>query len=159
MVTPRELSEEAAVNNWCQNISLDCVVSPEDDTRGKSNSTDELLGKSNDSQHLPSSSSPPSSLEGPTPLPLPPKPSFPLESPPEGVDCCISQVDTSVEVDCRVSKGQDCSVSPEGTSMPPVSHQALVQLVTKVFGAWILFWQGSPTSRHISRLATSVSGA
>ena len=158
LVTPRELSTEVAVSNWCQNINLDCVISPEEN-RGKSNSTDELLGESHNSQHLPSSTSSSSSLEEPTSLPLPPKPSFPLESPPEGVDCCISQVDTSAEVDCRVSKGQDCSVSPEGTSMPSVSHQALVQLVTKVFGAWILFWQGNSTSRHISRLATSVSGA
>eukprot|EP00956_Cyclotella_meneghiniana_P034347 scaffold103894_cov40-Cyclotella_meneghiniana.AAC.2 len=158
MVTPRELSEEAAVNNWCQNISLDCVISPEEN-RGKSNSTDELLGESHNSQHLPSSPSSSSSLEEPTPLALPPKPTFPLESPPERVDCCVPQADTSAEVDCRVSEGQYCSVASEGTSPPSVSHQVLVQLVTKVFGAWILFWQGSPVSHHVSRLATSVSGA
>eukprot|EP00956_Cyclotella_meneghiniana_P025477 scaffold53298_cov92-Cyclotella_meneghiniana.AAC.2 len=145
MVTPRELSEEAAVNNWCQNISMDCIISPEEN-RGKSDSTDELLGESNNSLHLPPPTSPSSSLEGPTHLPMPPKPSFPLESPPEGVDC-------------RVSEGQDCLVSPEGTSPPPVSHQALVQSVTKAFGAWMLFRQGSLTGHHISRLATEVFGA
>eukprot|EP00956_Cyclotella_meneghiniana_P016172 scaffold25412_cov37-Cyclotella_meneghiniana.AAC.3 len=158
MVTPRELSEEAAVDNWCQNISMDCIISPEEN-RGKSDSTDELLGESNNSQHLPPPTSSSSSLEEPTHLPMPPKPSLPLESPPEGVDCCIAHVDASEEVDCRVSEGQDCSVSPEGTSLPPVSHQAVVQSVTKAFGAWILFRQGSLTGHHISRLATEVLGA
>ena len=141
-----ELSEDKAVGNWCQNISLDCVVSPENNKRGESNPTDELLGKSNTTENLPPPTSSSSSMEEPTPLPLPPEPSFPLPSPPE-------------EVDCRVSEGQDCLVSPEGTSPSTVSHHVLVQLVTKAIGAWIVLWQGSPASRHVSRLVTSVSGA
>ena len=146
MVTPRELDEEKAINNWCQNISLGCVaplVENEAQVGSESSHPDTLLGESNNTNNLPSPHSPSSSPEEPPQLVLPPPPVFPLPSPP-------------VEVDCRVSKGQDCVSPPEGTSAPSVSHQALVQSVTKVFGAWIVLWQGSPAYQHVSRLANRI---
>jgi hypothetical protein len=54
LVTPRELSEDKAVKNWCQNINVNCTGedTSNDKTRG-SKQAEDLLGESF-SSHLPS---------------------------------------------------------------------------------------------------------
>ena len=137
----KESNEDVAVANWCENINVSHLVENEEIERSKSSSTDKLLGESIHPPSLPS-----------------PHHSSPMEEPPPP----LLHLEPSVEVDCRVSTGQDCSVtSSQGTSPLSVSHHALVQLVTKAYGAWIVLvlWYGSLARLLTSRLDTNVFGA
>lgn len=69
MVTPRELEEDEAVRNWCENISIKCTeeVPSSSKTKGIQQAED-LLGKSSTS-YVPSTPSSPPSEENPSPAP------------------------------------------------------------------------------------------
>jgi hypothetical protein len=124
LVTPRDLGEDVAMGNWCQNISVECAGGevPELLKSESVRQSAELLGESSTPTHLPS-----------------PHPSMGDHPPPP-----LSLEERSPEeVDCRVAQGSIvCSVlPPKGTSVTKhwctnhpaadcfvVSHQALVHL-------------------------------
>jgi hypothetical protein len=104
MVMPREMGEDEAMENWCNNISLKCtadsVLNKEEVSEmSKTESirqAEELLGES--PLH------PPPNLPSPHPSSM----GEPSHQPPKA---------SSEEVDCRVSQGSHCYVT-QGTSPP-----------------------------------------
>jgi hypothetical protein len=83
MVTPRELEEEEAVGNWCENITLKCTVEDESSsskTKGIRQAED-ILGESS-TPYVPSIP-PPSSVREHHPPPA-------TKAAPEEIDCCVA---------------------------------------------------------------------
>jgi hypothetical protein len=99
LITPRELKEDEAVENWCENISIKCTDEAPNSSKTKGiQQAEDLLGESSTS-YVPSTPSSPHSEENLSP------PSF--DEATEVDDCYVS-----ISSHCHVSQGMSILAAP-----------------------------------------------